>query len=140
MNVKPEIERIKQTIRENVKCLLWLQRNQGKLADLAEGAMYNGQQIDFNNVTHQDTVKIIRTLGGKWKKAPSSMPSKVDYETEMDGLKLRVWAGDPPPSCQIVVVEELVPEVVVPAHVRKVNKMICKKGLGEIVTMLSKPV
>lgn len=109
--------------------------NADKLEQLP-GATICGSYIDFDRLEHADVIKVIRTFGGKWKKSLNGT-ERVDYERKLDcGITLRCWNGKPPPSCRVVEIEEEVPEQVIPAkpaeperiipaHKRKVRKMIC---------------
>ncbi len=81
---------------------------------------------------HKEIVQAVRAIGGKWQKSLNTSygeSPKIDYVTELDGVQVRCWAGEPPPSCRIVEVEEHVPAQVIPAKVVKVRKMVCTPEL-----------
>lgn len=84
------------------------------------------EHIDFDRLKHQDTIKVIQTFPGKWDKTPSHNGDRIDYQTKVEGVILRVWAGEPPPTCRIV--EE---EVFIPARVEKRRKMVCTEPVEQ---------
>ncbi len=127
MNVDEQVNILRKRVVDLRAQIKWLKNHGKKLAEV------NGQvipiydnQFDLDNLPHKEVVKLIRALGGKWKKSASATANRINYETMVDGMIVRCWAGEPPPSCKIVEVEELVPEKVIPAHTRKVTKMICQ--------------
>jgi len=85
---------------------------------------YNGQ-IDFDKLSHPEIIRVIQTFPGAWNKTPSSESSgtRIDYVSEFDGMKIRCWAGEPPPSCKIV--EETVEVPAQPATTKTVRKLVC---------------
>ena len=139
MNVQEQVEALLDEIRERTKKIRWLRRNQAKLEKAPDGR-FCGEYLDFDYLPHKRTIEVVRTIGGKWKKTVASNGdnNKIDYNTELDGIKVRVYAGDPPPSCRIVEVEELIPEQVIPAHVKKVRKMVCHPELSAVIATARK--
>jgi hypothetical protein len=128
MNVEYEVENIVRVIRQQGKVLRWLRANAEKLKGLRGGVLWQSQ-LDFNELSHSETIKLVRTFGGKWRKTPNvGKLHKVDYTAQIDGILVRSWASAPPPSCRIVEVEVDVPEQIIPAHKEKVRKMVCKGG------------
>lgn len=85
--------------------------------------------LHFYGLNHDQVIAGIRILGGKWRKELNG--EKIDYHREemMDGLHVCFYQGSPPPSCKIVEEEIEVPEKVIPAHVTKVKRMICKEAV-----------
>jgi len=134
MDVQKEISRIRDEIKIRAKRMAWLRSHKAQLEQLPEGKLFSGYAFDFDNLSHADTIKVIRTLGGKWTKTPTAgvEVGRIDYQTQIDGVQVRCWAGHPPPSCRVVEVEEIVPAV--PARVIKVKKMICT-GAAEPVAV-----
>ena len=108
------------------KRIEWLVEHQKELEKLPDGGFYTGG-LDFDHLPHKEIVKVIRALGGKWTKE-SVNENKITYATEIDGLQVRCWSGEPPPSCKLVEVEEHVPEKVIPAHTVKKTKLVCSPG------------
>jgi hypothetical protein len=70
------------------------------------------ESLDFNNLLRDEALTVITALAaGKWTKEVNLPdPSMVDYNTEIDGKKVRLWAAAPPDSCRVIEVEEIVPE------------------------------
>lgn len=133
MNVTAEIERIGAEIKTRVERIKWLKKHRSKLDNLPHVSPSSPSgAIDFDRLSHADVVKVIKTLGGKWKKRPSA-DNTIDYEAVIGGVPIRCYQGQPPPSCKIIEVEEFVPEVVIPASVRKVKKMICHPEVGAVI-------
>jgi hypothetical protein len=129
MKVDDSINSLKSQIVALAKRIKWLNANRAKLEALPQWQMYGGM-VDFDNLPHKEVIAVVRALGGKWNKQKSSEFGRIDYQTEIDGVTVRCWQGEPPPSCRIIEVEEHVPEVVIPAKVipasvRKVKKMVC---------------
>lgn len=129
MNVDNEVKRIGGEIRQRVEFIRWLRRNRQKLEAVPEGATFWNGRLDLNTPKHEETVKLIRAVGGKFKKEPGCNPHSIDYTGELDGIPVKAWCGEPPPSCRIVEVEELVPETLIPAHIVKRKKMVCSPEL-----------
>lgn len=123
MNVTQEIKKLHEQIAQAQKNVEWLLEHQKVLETLPEGEFYSGG-LDFDRLPHAETVKVIRALRGKWKKEPVN-ENKITYETTVDGLQVRCWSGEPPPSCKLVEVEEHIPEKVIPAHTVKKTKLVC---------------
>jgi hypothetical protein len=104
--------------------LKFIQKHAAKLSGLPSVDLY-GCQLDFNRLTHPDTIKVIRAFGGKWdKQLTDGESARVDYTRTIDGIIVRIWNGEPPPNCKIVETVQLVPEV--PASTRVVRRLVCK--------------
>jgi len=127
MNVGEQIGQLIEEIRLRAKLVRWVRKHAQLLSALPDvNFVVFGNRLDFDNLSHADIIKVIRAFGGKWQKSESAGGiDKVDYKGEFDGKMVRFWAGEPPPSCRIVEVEEDVPEQVIPAHKKKVRKLIC---------------
>lgn len=130
MSIDDEIKRLTDEIRQRGKFIQWLRRNRKRLEIVPEGATFFAGQLDLNGAQHKDTLTVIKAVGGKFKKTPGSNPNTINYTGQLDGVPVRVWCGQPPPSCRIVEVEEHVPEQVIPAHTVKVRKMVCAPELS----------
>lgn len=125
MDVQTEIDAQKELIAQSQKIIDWLTARKEQLEALPNGSVYLRESIDFDRLTHDDVVKVLKALGGKWdKEVNSAESSRVDYSTKIDGLKVRLWAGEPPPNCKIVEVQEEIPAV--PATTRTVRRLVCK--------------
>lgn len=139
MKVDTEIETIQKHIKDLRNRIKWL-RSRRKILETLPAAGVFSNQVDFDCLPHKEVIKVIRALGGKWKKEPNSADkTRIDYIQEIDGVTVRCWKGEPPPSCRLVEVEEQVPELVIPAHTKKVLKMICT-GEEPVAVAISRAV
>ena len=135
MNVQQEIDRAIETIKKTGKMIRFLREHQQLVDSLrCPVDIFNGR-VDFNYPTHSETIQIIKAFGGKWKKELNPIPGKINYESVVNGMSVRMWAGDPPPSCRIVEVEQYVPEQVIPASTIKVRKMVCQPALAAVIAI-----
>jgi hypothetical protein len=140
MNISEKIKSIDDQMRRLAKQRRWIKKHGEKLALLPESVLC-ADYVDFDNLPHAEVIKVIRTLGGKWSKRANSATggyaNTINYETVVDGVPVRCYAGKPPPSCRIIEVEELIPEKVIPAHTIKVKKMVCKPELSAEIAIAS---
>ena len=147
MNVEIEIKRLQAQIAAASKRIKWIKKRQKLLEQLPEGS-FCGSTLDFDKLPHKDTIQVIKQLGGKWKKSPNNVVDgghKIDYVAEVDEVRVRVWAGEPPPSCRIVEVEEIIPahtipEQHVPEQKRIVRKMVCTGQAEPVAVALAKAI
>lgn len=93
------------------------------LETLEHDAVRFQNQIDFDRLTRQQVVEVIKAIGGKWSKTPDE-DGTINYETVIDGVKFRMWRGEPPPNCKIV--EEIVEEPAQPARLVTRRKLVCQ--------------
>ncbi len=142
MNVELQIGILVNEIKNSAKKLRWLRKHRAELEALPD-ANFCGSGLDFDWLSHAEVIKVIRALGGRWNKSlnqhaapPNGAREKgqsIDYNGTLDGMPVRCYAGEPPPSCRIVEVEEVIPAHTLPAvperHIpevrKKVRKMIC---------------
>lgn len=148
MNVNSAIQALLTQIAQSKERLKWLRKNRKKLADLPDGYMY-GERLDFDTLPHAEVIKVVKALGGKWKKSKNgAKEGRVDYEQKIGPVEVRCWAGEPPPSCRMVEVEEEVPEQIIPAkpeeiipaHKVKRFKMICTPGNEPVVEAIGRAI
>lgn len=118
MNIDEHIARDRLLIAYIEQRIDWLDAHREQLDGLPDISNSCGHAVDFDNLSHQEVIRVIRAFGGKWHKQVNG--ERVDYCTSVDGMTIRCWRGEPPPSCRIVEVEEWVP-----AHAAKVRKLIC---------------
>ena len=135
MNIDKEILRLVDEIRQRGKSIRWLRRNRQKLDQVPDSAYFSNGYLDIDHPEHSTTIKLIKAIGGKFKKEPGHVPNSISYTGELDGVQVRAWSGKPPPSCRIIEVEEYVPEVTIPASVRKVKKMVCHPEFPAVLAM-----
>jgi hypothetical protein len=77
--------------------------------DISRPPTLYGQQIDFDHLPHEDVMKVVQAIPGKWNKTPAPSGARINYELETGGVKFRCYEGEPPPNCKIVEVLETVP-------------------------------
>lgn len=135
-SIDKEIQRLVNDMKAKARTIRWLRSRKAILerieVDPDSIQVYGESNLDFNNLSHQDVIKVVRAFGGKWKKVPHGN-DRVDYQQEIDGVRVRCYAGAPPPNCRIVEVEEVIPARVIPEQRIKVKKMICKGDGSEPV-------
>lgn len=117
------IAELQRDIMVKTRLLVWIEKRRATLDSLPDRPFVFEQQIDFNSLPHTQVVDVIKAFGGKWDKSISSGGERVDYNTVCDGVAVRCWNGEPPPSCKIV--EEEVEVAAVPAHKKMVRKLVC---------------
>ena len=106
------LEAAKESHAREIELLLKMASMIDKLPDdIADKCSVYCKQIDIDNLTRSESLVVIDTLkAGKWAKSINhSMPDKIDYETTIDGVTVRLWAAGPPNSCRVIEVEEEVP-------------------------------
>ena len=96
------------------------------LENLDVPASLYGGQIDFDNLSHDKVIEVVKAIGGKWDKTISygTTEPRIDYKTEKNGIKIRCYQGEPPPNCRIEDVLEVVPAQ--PERTVTVKKLVCK--------------
>ena len=105
--------------------LAWLKKHRKKITAVPfPGILYGDCGFDYDNLTHDQVIQVIKTWGGKWEKRP--VEDRVDYRLDVDGFTVRCYRGEPPPNCKIVEVEEYVPPQ--PATTRTIRKLVCQEG------------
>ena len=123
--VDTEIERLVGRIAALNQKVEWLRQHREKLAEVPKISIGWMDTIDFDNLTHSEVIQVIQALGGTWSKELNADKTKVDYTATIDGESVRCWAGEPPPSCRIVQVEEVIPAQ--PARTQMVSKLVCNE-------------
>jgi hypothetical protein len=108
--VKDKITTVQQELENALKIKSFLESLPSTILEtLPNGYMY-GDGIDFDNLSHNKVIEVVRLLGGRWDKTPSVNDARINYSATINGIKFRCYSGEPPPNCKIV--EE---QVVVPA-------------------------
>lgn len=136
MNVDNQIASIQTQIKHLRESIKWLRSRKRVLKNLPEGTIYGSSSLDFDGLSHPEIIKVVKGLGGKWKKEKTyGKEGRVNYEQTIDGIMVRCWNGEPPPSCRLVEYEEVIPAHTVPEHVVpeqrvKKFKMVCS-GVDE---------
>jgi hypothetical protein len=72
---------------------------------------FNGQ-LDIDTLTREEAIQVISYLGaGRWNKSVNhNYEAAIDYQGEVNGVQVRLWAAGAPESCRVVEVEETIPE------------------------------
>lgn len=115
MNVQNEIDAINRQAKKLQDRVFWLESNRTTLEQLPEGAFFYSSSgvdwLDFDNLSHEQVIEVIKTIGGKWDKELSSPDSgdRINYKGELNGQLVRCYAGGPPPNCKVVEWEEEIP-------------------------------
>jgi len=79
--------------------------------------------VEFMPKDREETTLLLQTFGGDWNKTTNEYQTdKINYEQQIGRYSVKI-ISEPPPSCQIVEVEEHVP-----AFIRKVRKIVCPKS------------
>lgn len=121
------IDQLNEQISQRESMVKWLSSRQTVLEELAVPMSLCNEKVDFDNLSHDDVIKVIKAFpGAKWTKTPSSLGGKVDYTTQIEGVSLRCYSGEPPPNCRIVEEEMHVPAI--PSRVEIIRKLVCSKG------------
>lgn len=81
-----------------------------------------GMGIDFDNLSHEKVIKLVQLFPGKWDKEPCG--HRVHYTLQQGNFRLRCYAGEPPPNCKIVEVEEVIPAQ--PERIEKRRRLVCQ--------------
>jgi hypothetical protein len=110
------------------KVLDWVRRNAAKLDSLPFAPRFWNGFCDYDSLKHTEVVQVILAFPcGHWLK--ESMGETVNYIGHFDGVTVRCWAGEAPPSCQIVEEKVLVPERWVPERWETVRRLVCPGGV-----------
>ena len=124
MNVKETIARLEREIEDRKKSIAFLTLKENALESLPPAEFYDfNKSLDFNFLSHDQVIQVVKAIGGKWKKEPKD--DKVNYTTEKDGITIRIYQGEPPPNCRIVQEEYEVPAQ--PAFKAMRSKLVCKE-------------
>lgn len=121
MNIEYAVEQIHKTIEQLQGRIYWLEKNKERLSDLPEGQFFGQVCFDFDNLSHEQVIEVIKAIGGKWEKELSSgTGDRINYKGELHGQVVRCYAGGPPPNCKVV---EWAEEV--PAQTIMRRKLVC---------------
>lgn len=139
--VDTEIAFCEAKIAKIKKKMAWMEKHRDLLEATEKWDSFSDDHIDFEELSHKEVISVIRTLGGKWEKNPEGN-DRITYRNDKneDGLVIRCYKGEPPPSCRVVEVEEHVPAVVIPASVRKVRKIVCAPSLSAAIAAAAESV
>ena len=118
-NSQATILSMTQELRDREALLDWVKCHADKLDSLPCQPNFYQKHLDFDNLNHAEVILVMQAFPcGKWTKDP--MGERVTYTGIYDGIKVRCWAGEAPPSCKII--EE---RVLVPEHWEVVRRLQC---------------
>lgn len=114
---------IREAISKYLTRIGFLDLNRKKIDRIGKQPTGYGQDIDFDYLPHAKVIEVMKEFPGTWKKEYNT--SSITYTLlTPDGWRIRCYAGEPPPNCQIV--EEEVEVAAVPAHTELKRKIVCK--------------
>ena len=119
MTILEKFERQFEMLRSQVE---WLKAHPA-IAALTYPASMCGSKIDFDWPDTREAVQeILNTVAaGQWTRTTNGV--KVNYETVVDGMTLRIYSAPPPPSCEVVFDDVEMPAQ--PARVEKRARLVC---------------
>jgi hypothetical protein len=84
-----------------------------------------GNFLDINWPSHDESILTIRHFGGSWKKEYAG--TSINYVATVEGVPVRIYAGEPPPNCKIVEEEVVIPArtEIIPERVEKRSRLVC---------------
>lgn len=113
----------------------WINQNKEKL-DILDPNEYPisliGNGIDFDGLSHEKVIEVIKLFTGKWVKEPAG--TRIHYVLKQGDFQLRCYAGEPPPNCKIVEVEEVIPAQ--PERIEKRLKLICESLTAQAANVM----
>lgn len=125
-NTQIEISRLAEQIKNARKRIQWLKANADKIESIGLNVSTCCGVIDFDNPTREQALEALKAFAPKWEKAPGYSNGAIHYIAKQDGITLRLYDAPPPPSCQLVEEEVLIPSV--PARIEKRMKLVCKEA------------
>lgn len=131
MKIESLIKEMSEKITLYQSRLEWLQKHRETLEVIktqTDAVFYSGG-FDFDSLPHDEIVKVIKVIGGTWKKEPCGH-DKINYIGMLDGVTVRCWAGEPPPSCKIIS-----EEVLIPAQKVIRQRLVCKEDYEPAVSL-----
>lgn len=109
------------SIDEQVRCLSkqaqqlteareWVEQNSHRFENLPNAMIwgYSPVTIDFDRLSHSQVMQVVMAFGRPWQRNANS--DRIDYIHPVnDKLRIRCWAGEPPPNCRIEYTTEIIP-------------------------------
>ncbi len=83
--------------------------------------IYTDTQIDLDNPTREQVLIAIKQFPGKWNKGKHA--DIMHYESIIDGIKIRLWATELPPSCKVETRTVVIPAQ--PERIEEVQEIVC---------------
>jgi len=124
-----EIDGIHERIRKLYATRDFLRKNGQAIKDLnltVDPFIYDGNEINFRECSHEESIKVMRAFPGKWIKTYND--SSIDYKRDGDrDFTLLIWKASPPNTCRLIAYEVEEPEKIIPAQKVKKFKLECKQ-------------
>jgi hypothetical protein len=129
---KTQLQRLEEDLRLQQKNvanqLRFLELHREVLTPLDLKFSIYSNNIDFDYLKRPDVLRVIKAFGGRWSKRPG-YDGGLTYERDekVDGHTIRVYNGEPPPSCHII---EKVTYRKIPARRERVvtRTVVCSDG------------
>jgi hypothetical protein len=119
---------LQRQVADATSGLEFVQTNRRTLEKLGLKFSLFGTFLDFDHLQRPDVLRVIKAFGGRWSKQPG-YDGGLNYTRDetVTGRRVRVYNGEPPPSCKIV---EKVKYVKVPAKRERVvtRYVVCSDG------------
>ena len=126
-----KVESVLQTIRDHVARLQAMENFVLKHSDFLESYNFDTlcQKVDFNQATRLEIIAIMYYFTGKWSK--EYLGTQLNYIQVIDGVTVRIYDAELPPSCKIV--DEIIDieAVTIPARTEVRKKIVCNEGNDE---------
>ena len=90
----------------NVK---WVEENQSWIDEVGLEVHASGNTILFYSPTHEQVIRIIREIGGKWSKRYNASTIAYSYHLPDYSRSFILCDSQPPGTCRMVPVVEIVP-------------------------------
>lgn len=125
------MERLEAEIDKKLAFLNWLRKNAARIDELGLEPSFACDKVDFDFLSHADVVRVMQAFpAGKWnKELAGASEGKIHYEAVYCGIPIRCYAGEPPPHCQVVDEEVIIPAQPERKEIRK--KLVCKPETEE---------
>lgn len=116
----------RQRICELEQRINWLEANRDKVESLGPVSEC-GWYLDWENVTHEQAMRILLAFPGTWDKNQGSDAQTIDYTKRVqdEPVTLRVWRAKLGPNCRIVEEVRRCPRVVIEERDEIVRKVVC---------------
>ena len=123
------IARLREKVASLNRRIEWLIEHTDQMEQCPEASIsLLFDTMDFDLLSHAEVVKVLLAFPGYWNKKIDENDGKptIHYTQEVDGITVRCWHGQPPPSCRIVEESVEIPETVIPAHKEIKRKLVCR--------------
>lgn len=127
------LRELHERIDLNQQRINFLRKHRNFLNELLESSnlcldTWSHKGFDFNWPKRDQVNAILLHFGGKWTKTYEDN-KELHYTQEIDGLRIRLYCAELPPSCKIVEerIEHPAETVTVPARTEVRRKIVCNE-------------